>query len=79
MSAIAFDGLSLVRTIEAVGFPREQAEGIDEKFADIKENMATKADIKDMATKSDIKDVTIRIGGMIMALGTVLVAIKYFG
>lgn len=45
-------------------------EGVDEKIADLKENMAT---------KSDLKDNTIKLGGMIMALGTVLIAIKYFG
>lgn len=32
-----------------------------------------------MATKTDIKDVQLRLGSMIVALGGILVGIKYFG
>ncbi len=36
MSAITFDGLAFVKTIESVGFPREQAEGIAKAVATLR-------------------------------------------
>jgi hypothetical protein len=104
MAIVAFDGLVFVKTIEAAGFSRDQAEAIakavsilhiepngfatredvlqhekeialiQRDIAEIKATMATKADLRDLESR-----MTIRLGSMIMALGGVLIAIKFMG
>ncbi len=107
MSAITFDSLEFVKTIESSGVERKQAEAFAKAVSTIRldaDAFASKeefqkhereitnihheitiiqkdiADIKNnMATKADLKDMQIKTGAMIMALGGFLVAIKYLG
>ena len=75
MSAIAFDTHAFIKRLIAAGMPEAQAEVLAEEQAKLIETQ--------LATKIDLEllkhDLTIRVGGMIMALGGVLVAIKFLG
>ena len=75
MSAIAFDTHAFVKRLVSVGMPEAQAEVLAEEQGKLIETQ--------LATKTDLEllkhDLTIRVGGMIMALGGVLVAIKFLG
>ncbi len=75
MSAIAFDTHAFVKRLTAAGMPEVQAEILAEEQAKlIDTQLATKFDLERLK-----QELTIRIGGMIMALGGVLVAIKFLG
>jgi hypothetical protein len=74
--SIAFDSLSYVKKLKAVGVPEEQAEVHAETFNEIvEERLATKQDILEL--KRDIKELeirlTIRLGAM-MTGGIIIVA-----
>lgn len=73
MSAIAFDTHAFIKRLTGAGMPEAQAEILAEEQAKLIETQ--------LATKSDLErlkhELTIRIGGMIFALGGVLVAIKF--
>lgn len=77
--SLKIDTYQVVQTLRKKGFTQEQAEGIIE--------VAREADLDSIVTREylDTKLVsleqrlTIRLGGMIMALGAILIAIKYFG
>ncbi len=75
MSAIAFDTHAFIKRLTAAGMPEAQAEVLAEEQAKLIETQ--------LATKIDLEllkhDLTIRVGGMIMALGGILVAIKFLG
>ena len=75
MSAIAFDTHAFIKRLVAAGMPEAQAEVLAEEQAKLIETqLATKVDLELLK-----HDLTIRVGGMIMALGGVLVAIKFLG
>lgn len=85
MSAITFDRLAYVEALKLGGVPEPQARAHAVALDDaLRDTVATKGDVKAeiTAVRHDMevlkRDLTIRMGGMIMALGTVLVAIKYF-
>ena len=73
MSAIAFDTHAFIKRLTGAGMPEAQAEILAEEQARLIETQ--------LATKTDLErlkhELTIRIGGMIFALGGVLVAIKF--
>lgn len=73
--AVAFDTLKLASRLEASGFDANQARGAASALAEVLgEEMVTKTYLD-----SRLKDVQITIGGMIVALGGILIAIKFFG
>lgn len=89
MTAITFDTLSTARRLREKGMPQEHAEAIADEI-----RMGSSFDVSDLSTKAELREVesrltsamrelelrmTIRLGGMIVALGGLLVAIKYFG
>ena len=62
-SAIAFNTLSYVKKLKAVGVPEEQAEVQAEAIAEIiEERLATKQDLKELEMR-----LTIRLGAMLTA------------
>ena len=77
-----FDTLSSVRRMRERGIPQDQAEVFAEEI-----RMASQVDFSHLATraetKADLRELELRlklhIGGMLFALGGLLVAIKYFG
>ncbi|BGE85008.1 MULTISPECIES: hypothetical protein [Methylosinus] len=74
MSAIPFDSHAFVKRLISAGMPEGQAEVLAEEQAKLIETQ--------LATKTDIEllkhELTTRIGGMIVALGGVLIAVKFF-
>jgi hypothetical protein len=78
MTAITFDTLSSSRRLRDKGLSQEQAEAIAQEL-----QVARDIDMEHLATKTDLRELelrmTIRLGGMIMALGGVLIAVKYLG
>lgn len=92
MNAITFDTLKLAQRLrDEVKFPGEQAEKaasvLAETFTDWQgqQGVATKGDILALQNelRSEIRELelrmTIRLGGMIVALGGILIAVRYFG
>ncbi len=89
MVAVTFDTLKALEKLKQSSFTDEQARGLIEAFRDVDTSeLATRADI--LTVKSDIKDVRnemremelrlkLQIGGMIFALGGVLLAVKFLG
>ena len=82
MATITFDRLTYMETLKAAGVPEAQARAhavaMDEA---LRETVATKADITELRNAIELmrRDPIIRLGGMIVALGGILVTIKYFG
>ena len=76
MSAVAFDTLKFAQTLrDKAKLSPEQAEGIAEAFATAtSEEMVTKTYL-DMR----LKELQLVIGGMVVGLGGVLVAVKFLG
>jgi hypothetical protein len=82
MTTLAIDTYKILQRLESKGYSRQQAEGFIDVLQDIDfDNFATKSDIKDL--RAEMREMglqlTIRLGGMIMGLGAVLIAIKYYG
>ena len=76
MSGVAFDTLKSAQTLrDKAKLSPEQAEGISEAYAAAtSEEMVTKTYL-DMR----LKELQLVIGGMVVGLGGVLVAIKFLG
>lgn len=76
MSMVAFDTLRFAQTLrEKAKLTIEQAEGISEAFADAtSEQMVTKSYLD-----TKLKEMQLTIGSMIVALGGILIAIKFLG
>ena len=78
MASITFDTHLYIKRLRDKGVSEQQAEAIVEIIRDAKEQS-----LQDAATKADLRELELRlklhIGSMIVALGGVLVAIKYFG
>ena len=83
MSAVTFDTFKFAQILrDKAKLTTEHAEGISEAFANSTgEQLATKTDIKEFELKMDtrFKELQLTIGGMIAALGGVLIAVKFFG
>lgn len=85
MTALTFDTHFFIKKLINDGIPEKQAEAIVEFVRETREVdfnvVATKSDIKEL--RSEIRELelrlTVKLGGMIMALGAILIAIKYFG
>jgi hypothetical protein len=82
MTTITFDRLNYLETLKAAGIPEPQARAhavaLDEALRD---GISTKDDIRQLEHRLEImlRDVTIRLGSGLLALGGILIAIKYFG
>ncbi len=79
MNAIVLDTYALVKDLTAAGMPEPQAKVIAEHQAELIENeLATKRDVKELETKliMEIKGVTVRIAGVIVAVGVVTALTK---
>lgn len=82
MTYITFDKLAYMETLKSGGVPETQARvhttALDTALHD---TVATRGDISDLRAEmreSELR-MTIRLGGMIMALGGILIAIKFLG
>jgi len=72
MSAI-IDTLAISKRYEAAGFSSQQAEVLaEEQIRLIEEHIATKRDLKDLE-----QSIILKVGAMIVALGTFMAAIKF--
>lgn len=81
-----FNALKYIKTLEGVGFPREQAKAqVQLVIESFQENVATKSDVADLKSemsqvKADLKtqvaevksDLVIRLGGLIVVSTGVL-------
>lgn len=76
MSVAAFDTLKFAQNLrDKAKLTPEQAEGISEAFADAtSEQMVTKTYLD-----AKLKEMQLTIGGMIVPLGGILIAIKFLG
>jgi hypothetical protein len=76
MSIAAFDTLKFAQNLrDKAKMTPEQAEGISEAFADAtSEQMVTKAYLD-----TKLKEMQLTVGGMLVALGGVLIAVKFLG
>lgn len=82
MTTITFDTYKIAKRLESKGFTAEQAGGVVEALSEIDvTHAATKNDLRELELKIEnkLKDMQIRIGTMIIALGGILIAVKYFG
>jgi hypothetical protein len=71
MAAITFDTLGYSKKLQALGFSREQAEGLAELHKDlVAEGLATKQDLKDLEYR-----LTVRLGGMMAASIAIVAAL----
>lgn len=85
MTAVTFDTHAFVKRLKDKGLPENQAEAIIDVMRDVREqslsDTATKADIRDI--KAELREMELRLklhlGTMIVGLGGVLIAIKFFG
>lgn len=84
-AAVTFDTHKFIKHLRDKGISEPQAEAIVEVVTQARENdmlsAATKADLRELELQIEakLKDLQIRLGGMIVALGGILVAVKYFG
>jgi hypothetical protein len=75
MNAIPFDTHAFIKRLTNAGMPESQAEVLAAEQARLIESqLATKVDLELLKN-----ELTIRIGGMIITLGGVLIAVKFLG
>ncbi len=75
MTTVPFDTLKLATKLEQTGFSPDQAKGAASALAEaLGDEMVTKTYLD-----SRLKDLQLTIGAMIVALGGILVAIKFLG
>lgn len=89
MTTLAIDTYKILQRLEKKGYTREQAEGFIDVLQDIDfDHFATKSDIgglraeiRELELRLDarFKDIQLHLGAMIVALGGILIAVKYFG
>jgi hypothetical protein len=78
MTSMTFDTHLYVKQLRETGMPEAQAKKVVQAISganeDNRSDLATKADLRELELRLEVK-----LGGMMMALGGVLIAIKYFG
>lgn len=78
MNTVAMDTHKIVKRLEQAGFEPRQDEAVTDILRESRE-----LDLSSLATKQDLREselrITMKLGTLIMALGGVLIAIKYFG
>lgn len=82
MTAVLFDKLAFTDRLKRAGISDEHARAHGEAMDEaLRESVATKLDVARLEHKLEIvvRDLTIRVGGMLIALFGALAAIKYFG
>ncbi len=73
MSAIPFDNHAFIKRLMGAGMPEVQAEILaDEQARLIESQLATKMDLELLKN-----ELTVRVGGMLLTLGGVLIAVKF--
>lgn len=81
--SLKIDTYQVVQTLRKKGFTQEQAEGIIEVAREANLDSIVTREYLDMQMDTKLnaleQRLTIRLGGMIMALGAILIVIKYFG
>lgn len=80
MNAITFDTLSISKRLKSGGFSEAQAEAIAYELqeASSEDHLVTRDFLQNEFEKFELR-IILKLGGMIVALGGLLVAIKYFG
>ena len=85
MTTTTFDTHLYVKQLTGSGMPEPQAETMVRIMSESRQldlaHLATTRDLKELKLTLDtrFKDLQLKLGGMIMALGGLLVAIQYFG
>lgn len=78
MTAVTFDTHFFIKRLKDKGIPEAQAEAIIDVMRDVREQSLDEA-----ATKADLRELELRLklhlGTMIVGLGGVLIAVKFFG
>lgn len=77
-SMLDFNVIATKHDVESV---KQDVEGVRGDLEELKEKVAYKTDLREMELKltNQIQQVQIRLGSMILALGGVLIGVKYFG
>nr|VFK25137.1 MAG: Protein of unknown function (DUF1640) [Candidatus Kentron sp. MB]VFK29903.1 MAG: Protein of unknown function (DUF1640) [Candidatus Kentron sp. MB]VFK74988.1 MAG: Protein of unknown function (DUF1640) [Candidatus Kentron sp. MB] len=76
MTAITFDTLKFVRTLEAASFSEEQAEALSTAIKNVQQeaDLATKGDLREVENRI-VYRLTLQMGGMFIANIVVLTAL----
>lgn len=80
MTAITFDTLAITKRLKHNGFTEPQAEAIAKEIQEAanEDHLVTREYLRNELEKLELR-VVLKLGGMIVALGGVLIAVKYFG
>ncbi len=80
MTAITFDTLSIAKRLKSSGFSEPQAEALAHEIQEAasEDHLVTREYLKDQLEKVEMR-LVVKLGAMIMALGGVLIAVRYFG
>jgi hypothetical protein len=80
MNAITYDTLSVSKRLKSSGIPESHAEAIAHEIqeAAMEDHLVTKDFLRDQLTNLEMR-MTIKTGSMFIALGTLMIAIKFFG
>ncbi len=76
---LKIDTYKMAQILKSKGFTKEQTDGIIEVAREIDMESIVTRDYLDTKLTLLEQRLTIRLGSMIMALGAILVAIKYLG
>ena len=89
MATLTFDTLSAARCLREKGSPQDPAEAIADELRAAQnieiDHLSTKAEVAQfkLELKTDMQlleqRIVIKLGAMIMVLGGILIAIKFFG
>ena len=80
MIAMTFDTLSVAKRLKSSGFSEPQAEAVAREIQEAasEDHLVTRDYLKNGLEKFELR-IVLKLGGMIVALGGLLTAIKYFG
>jgi hypothetical protein len=76
----SLDAVSTYKQLQSIGFTEPQAEAIAHRIqkTEIEEQLVTRDFLLRQLEELEIR-LTIKMGGIAIALGSMLIAIKYFG